>query len=122
MKSLNGLNARADKPFAKPAIRNSLGQASKVSKSARKRQHKKERANLAGQKMDSLLTSLPSAPDPAPLPRTAAEMTSQKLEHASQRRHHSRRAEQKVAQHEISSFAPKTLNEIRAKIMQHNKS
>lgn len=118
MKSLNGINSKSQKTFTKPAIQNSLGQSSRISKSSKRRQNRKQKSNLGGEKMETLLTSLPEPAGPVLEPRTIAEMKTHKLEAANQQRHHSRKAEQKVFQHEVATFEAKSLDEIRSKIMQ----
>lgn len=66
--------------------------------------------------MANLLEELPEAPQPEPVPVSAEQLEQQRNELANRRAHHSRKAEQKLVNKEIASFAPASLDEIRARL------
>lgn len=119
MKSLNWMNAKPNRTLAKPAIKNSLGMAEgKISKSSRKRHNRKRNAELAGKPMDNLLDALPAvAEPPKPVPQSFAERKEAEVSDAHKKSKHSRKAEQKVVNHEIAHFGTKSLDDIRANIL-----
>ncbi|PRT52431.1 hypothetical protein B9G98_00051 [Wickerhamiella sorbophila] len=64
MRSLNTVNKQAMKNTGfKPQITNSLGKERSISKSSVRRQNRKQKSNLAGKSMDSLLEVLPETED-----------------------------------------------------------
>lgn len=64
MRSLNTVNKQAMKNTGfKPQITNSPGKERSISKSSVRRQNRKQKSNLAGKSMDSLLEVLPETED-----------------------------------------------------------